>query len=404
MTVAATFAKDPTKLDARQTVAAVQAGELTAEQVVRAHLDHIAAREPAVHAWIHLDRDRAIAEARAVDAAGAKGPLAGALLGVKDVIETADMPTAYGSAAYAGFQPKADAPCVALSRAAGAVALGKTVSTEFAMGTPGATRNPFDPERTPGGSSSGSAAALGAGMVHLAFGTQTAGSVTRPACYCGVVGFKPTYGMLDRTGIKPLSDSLDTLGIMTRNVRDAGYFAAVLSGRPAFEVAAKIGTPRVALFRTGTPEAIGPGTELALARAVEALADRGVAVPEAGVPEWWHALPAASDTVMSWEVTRALAYERLVLADKIDPRTRDFLAPRAEVALEAYEEALAARDHALAALDELFGTADILMTPAAPDEAPLGLNATGNPMFNRAWTLIRTPAITVPAVPWKTNP
>lgn len=388
---------NPTTLTAREIAGAVNTGVLTAEAVTRAFLDKIADRDPALGAFIHLDPDRAIGEARAVDAQGAQGPLAGVILGVKDVIDTADMPTAYGSKAYQGFTPAADAPCVALSRAAGAVAIGKTVSTEFAMGTPGKTVNPFDAARTPGGSSSGSAAALGAGLVNLAFGTQTSGSVIRPSAYCGIVGFKPTFGVVDRTGVKTLSDSLDTLGLMARNVGDAAWLAAVLSGRPRLAEIHFEAPPAFAVFETAMWGAVGPGTRLAMTRAVEALSARGATAPVVDVPDWWLPLNEAQDAVMGFEVLKALAYERLFIPDRIDARTRAFLAARERYDLALYEAGLASRDTALANLDALFAGADVLITPAAPDEAPLGLGATGDPSFNKAWTLLRMPAITVPA-------
>jgi len=223
---------DDENLSARALAAAARTGQISAEAITRTFLDRIEARDGAVRAWAFLDPERALEEARARDRAGLTGALAGLPLGVKDVVESGDMPTEYGSGAYPGNRPGRDASCLHLARAAGAVALGKTVTTEFATMSPGPTMNPFDPARTPGGSSSGSAAVLGAGMALLAFGTQTSGSTVRPAAFCGVVGYKASLGRIDRTGIKPLAESLDVLGVMARDVRDTGLLASVVARDP----------------------------------------------------------------------------------------------------------------------------------------------------------------------------
>src|SRR6266851_3350154 len=222
---------DPLSLSARDAAREIAAGQLSTTTLVAACLERIAAREPVVGAWHHLDRDAALAAARRCDASAPSGPLHGIPIAVKDLIDTVDMPTGYGSAIYQGHQPAADAACVAVARAAVAIVLGETVTTEFACFTAGKTANPHNPAHTPGGSSSGSAAAVAAFMAPLAFGTQTAGSVIRPAAYCGVVGFKPSFGVIPRAGVKPLADSLDTIGTMARNVADAAFFAGILRGR-----------------------------------------------------------------------------------------------------------------------------------------------------------------------------
>jgi len=224
---------DPLSLSVRDAAQEIAAGRLTAEALASACLDRIAAREAVVGAWHYLDRDAALAAARQRDAEPPRGPLHGIPIAVKDLIDTADMPTGYGSPIYEGHRPAADAACVALARAAGAVALGKTVTTEFACFTAGKTANPHNPAHTPGGSSSGSAAAVADGMVPLAFGSQTAGSTIRPAAYCGCIGYKPSFGMIQRAGVKALADSLDTIGVMARTVDDIAYFTGVIAGRPA---------------------------------------------------------------------------------------------------------------------------------------------------------------------------
>src|SRR5204863_5941953 len=208
-------------LSVRDAAQEIASGRLTAEALAGACLDRIAARDKVVGAWHYLDPDAALAAARRRDASAPNGPLHGIPIAVKDLIDTADMPTGYGSAIYQGHRPAADAACVALARAAGAIVLGKTVTTEFACFTAGKTANPRNPVHTPGGSSSGSAAAVADGMVPPGFGTPTAGSVTLPASYCGVVGFKPSFGVIPRAGVKPLADSLDTVGTMARNIAGA---------------------------------------------------------------------------------------------------------------------------------------------------------------------------------------
>src|SRR5215471_7840232 len=206
------------ELPAAEAVALLSRREISPEELTRACLDRISAREAQVQAWQFIDPERALAQARSSEASSP--PLHGLPIGIKDIIDTADLPTEYGSSIYQGYRPQADAPCVSALKRAGAVILGKTVTTQLAYFTPGKTRNPHNPEHTPGGSSSGSAAAVADFMVPAALGTQTAGSIIRPASYCGVIGFKPTFGQVPMHGIKPLAPSLDTLGVFVRNLSD----------------------------------------------------------------------------------------------------------------------------------------------------------------------------------------
>lgn len=392
-----TSTDEVTSLGIQEIVARVQAGSLTAEDVTRAYLKNAAAHEATVDAWEFLDPDRAIAEARERDSAPKTGPFAGVPIGVKDVIDTVDMPTGYGSGLYKGGRTAWDAPCVALARAAGAVVLGKTVSTEFAMMSPGKTRNPWNTAHTPGGSSSGSCAAVATSMVPMAFGTQTSGSIIRPAAYCGVIGYKPSFSMLDRNGIKALAGSLDTLGVVTRTVRDAAYCVSVLAQRPTLIVADDRPPPRVGLFRTSRWDLTEPGTNIALSRGVEALEASGVSVRDVPVPAWFDELFPLQDAVMGWEVTQALSYERLNRAAELTQTTRDFLAEKARISLDQYDAACRRLPELRARLEDLFGGLDAVLTPAAPGEAPAGLKATGDPMFNRPWTMLHVPCITIPA-------
>src|SRR5438874_13332130 len=263
---------DPLSLSVRDAAQEIASGRLTAEALASACLDRIAAREAVVGAGHYLDPDAALAAARRCDASPPRGPLHGVPIGVKDLIDTVDMPTGYGSAIYEGYRPAADAACVALARAAGAIVLGKTVTTEFACFTAGKTANPRNPAHTPGGSSSGSAAAVADGMVPLGFGTQTAGSVIRPASFCGCVGYKPSFGVIPRAGVKPLADSLDTIGVMARSVDDAALCPGVLAGRPALrDIAMPEAPPRIGIYRTPVWSEAEPSTIAAMDRARAAL-------------------------------------------------------------------------------------------------------------------------------------
>src|SRR5947199_2471695 len=223
-------------MGAAQAVALLSRRELSAEELVRHCLARIAEREPTVQAWEVLDAEGALAAARRMDRLRDRPPLCGLPVGVKDLIDTADLPTAYGSPIHRGHQPSHDAESVRRLREAGAIVLGKTVTTEFAVYSPGKTRNPHDPSRTPGGSSSGSAAAVADGMVPAALGSQTAGSVIRPASYCGVMGFKPSFGLLPLEGVHPLAPSLDTLGLFVRALDDIPLLVSVLSSSPVPQI------------------------------------------------------------------------------------------------------------------------------------------------------------------------
>ncbi len=376
----------------------IAAGRISAEAAMRGCLDRIAAREAAVGAWQHLDPEAALAAARRADGEAPRGPLHGVPIGVKDLFDTADMPTGYGSPIYDGHRPAADAACVALARAAGAIVVGKTVTTEFACFTPGKTANPHNPHHTPGGSSSGSAAAVAAGMVPLAFGSQTAGSVIRPAAFCGCVGYKPSFGLIARAGAKALADSLDTVGLMAGTVADAAFFAGVLTDRPDLRDAAPPpAPPAFALYRTPMWERAEPEVGAALDRAAEALRRAGAAVGELAPPAEHRGLNAAQDRIMGYEAARALAYERIYRSAQLSPRLGQMLDAGMAVGAAEYDAARAEAAAARAGLAGFFGPYDAVLTPAAPGEAPAGLGYTGDPVFNRMWTLLGTPCVTLPA-------
>jgi amidase len=388
---------DLLKCDATSLIVQVQSGKIRHRDVAEAYLERIFEKDQEVGAYIYCDPDLARSSADALDTQEV-GSLAGLPVGVKDVIDTADMPTGYGSEAYAGRRPFWDAPCVTQTKAAGGLILGKTVSTEFAMASPGKTRNPWNLEHTPGGSSSGSCAAVAAGMALMAFGTQTAGSIIRPASYCGVVGFKPTFGLLEPAEIKVLAHSLDTLGFVTRTVRDAALVASVLAGRPELTLSDELpAAPRVGLFRTPPFDVADPATIAALDYAVARIEASGGKVVEIEVPANFVSTHDLHAAVMGWEVTRALSYERTVLWEQLTQTTRDFLNEKALVDAPAYDKARAALPAVHEALAEAMANVDILLAPSAPGAAPKGLSSTGSPAFNTPWTLLQMPALNVPA-------
>ena len=389
---------DPRSLTVREAARQIAERRLTAEALAAAYLDRIEARETMVGAWQYLDRERALADARRRDAEPTRGPLHGIPIAVKDLIDTVDMPTAYGSSIYRGHRPAADASCVALARASGAVVLGKTVTTEFAAFTPGKTANPRNPAHTPGGSSSGSAAAVADGMAPLAFGTQTAGSVIRPAAYCGCIGYKPSFGLINRAGVKPLADSLDTIGVLAGTVEDAAFFAGVLSERPALRhLAAPSDRPRFGLYRTPMWDEAEPATAAALDAARAAIERAGAAVAELAIAPEHYGLAEVQNTIMGFEMVRALAYERTLHSAELSPRLAQMLDAGMTIGADEYDRALARAAEARAGLDAFFGSCDAVLVPAAPGEAPVGLGNTGDPIFNRMWTLLGVPCVTLPA-------
>src|SRR5438270_8227292 len=274
----------PCRLSAAALARSIDNGELTAEAVMRSCLDRIAEREPVIRAWAHLDRNAALAAARASDKGGKSGVLKGVPFGIKDIFDTADMPTGYGSPIYTGCRPGFTASAASLPRAAGGVLLGKTVTTEFANRHPGPTVNPHNPAHTPGGSSSGSAASVADFMVPLAIGTQTGGSVIRPAAYCGVVGFKPSYGLFPPAGMHPNTESLDTVGIMARSVEDIALFRAALMAIPYEPPTMPERPPRLALCRTPHWDRAQPEGQSALEAAAGRLRAAGAEIVDAELP------------------------------------------------------------------------------------------------------------------------
>jgi len=322
--------------------------------------------------------------------------LHGIPVGIKDIFDTADMPTEYNSSIYRGHRPRADAAAVTLLRQAGCVILGKTATAEFANLHPPVTRNPRNPAHTPGGSSSGSAAAVADRMVPLALGTQTAGSVIRPAAFCGVVGLKPSFGSINRAGVKPVSDTLDTIGLFSNTVEDAAQALHVLSGRPVPDFAARIAAPRIGFARTSRWNDSDAATHAALESAATRLAGAGADVRDATLPAAAEAFFEALSLIMNFESARALAWERSKHREAISATLLKRLDEGWAMPRERYDNARRTARDARRQFADLMRGFDFLLTPSARGEAPKGLASTGDSLFNRVWTLLGVPCITLP--------
>jgi len=371
--------------------------ELTAAALASALIERSAALEPQLHAWAAFDADATRRRARSVDRAAFTGALHGLPIAVKDNIDTAGLATAYGSPIYAGHVPVSDAACVALARAAGAWVLGKTVATEFANMVPAVTRNPHHLEHTPGGSSSGSAAAVAAGLAPLALGTQTAGSVIRPAAFCGIVGYKPSPRRIPRAGDKANSDTLDEVGVLARNVDDAALLARHLCGRADAPLpSTQAFAPRIGITLTGRAAALAPEMAAMIGACAQRLSAAGAEVRDFAWPPLFDALFDAHRTVQLCETARALAPELQYRRAGLSPALAGFLDEGCRVDAAAYAAALACARAALDAIETLFAGTDILIAPAAPGAAPRGLASTGDPLCNRPWQLLGCPCVALP--------
>jgi amidase len=386
------------ELTATEAAAAIAHGRTSCEALARACLERIAAREPEVRAWAHLDAERAIEQARALDRSARRGPLHGVPFGAKDIIETSDLPTEHGSEIYRGHRPAKDAACVALSRRAGAVLMGKTVTTEFANVTPGPTRNPLDPARTPGGSSSGSAAAVADAHVPLALGTQTTGSTTRPASFCGIFGYRPSYGDLRTAGVMESSGSFDTLGILARSVEDVALYRDVLLGVQPEPLPDAPGAPRIGFCRPYFWERLEPATRALLEGAARRLGAAGAAVEEVVLlASDYEGLEEAHRWITGFEMSRNLAWEIEHHFERISPglregRLRDGLA----CGYERYREMRSRVERSRGLLERTMERFDALLAPAAAGEAPLGAHPVPHPYLYMIWTTLHVPSITLP--------
>jgi Asp-tRNA(Asn)/Glu-tRNA(Gln) amidotransferase A subunit family amidase len=386
----------PSQFTAAEAITQLGSGTLTAEALVRACLDR-AAERAAVKAWIWLDPEQALAQARDADRAGRPGLLAGLPIGVKDIIDTVDMPTGHGSPIYQGNRPFADAACVALVRMAGGTIMGKTVTTEFANRFPGATVHPHNPAHTPGGSSSGSAAAVADFQVPAAFGTQTGGSTIRPAAFCGVVGYKPTFGEFSRSGIKLQCHNLDTLGVICRSLDDLPPLRAALVAGPLRAIDRSVSAPRIGLCRTPAWDKADPATQALVERSASRLAASGARVTEVNFAPQFANILEHHRRIFAFEAARNYAYEYEQHNELVSQVLRDtLLTPGRELPLAAYVEAIETAEAFRAHIDDIFADVDVLLTPSAAGEAPEGLGSTGDPSFNSIWTLSWAPSLTLP--------
>lgn len=403
---------EPYELGAIEAVRLIREGQLTSEDLVRACLERSEQLEPTVQAWAYLDKKHALAQAQAADAAQREGRALGALhgvpVGIKDIFDTADMPTEDGTVLHAGRQPLVDAKVVALLRESGAIIMGKTVTTELAVYAPGKTRNPHDPQRTPGGSSSGSAAAVAARMVPLAVGTQTNGSVIRPAAYCGVVGFKPTRGLISRAGVLRQSRTLDQIGVFARSVEDAALLSEALMAfdedepdmrpraRPSLcETAIQEPPlpPDLAFAKTPIWDQANTDTQEAFAELAAHLGDR---IIEIALPQPFEHAVTWHRTIMEADLARSFAREYREGKEKLSATLNDMIESGRTILATHYNHAVDQIAMLNERLDEVFEEFDALLTPATTGEAPIGLESTGSPIFCTIWTLCGTPAITLP--------
>jgi len=383
------------RLTASEAAARLSAGTLTADTLVRDCLERARARAE-VKAWAWLDPEQALAQARAPDRAGRPGILAGVPVGVKDVIDTVDMPTQHGSPIYRGNRPFADAACVALIHAAGGVILGKTVTTEFANRDPRETVHPHNRAHTPGGSSSGSAAAVADFQVPVGLGTQTGGSTIRPAAFCGVIGYKPSFGEFSRVGIKMQCHNLDTLGVICRSLDDVALMRAVLLAIDPQPVDRASAAPRIGFCRSPAWDHADADTQALLERTAAGLAASGATVRDVALTPA-HILDHHR-RIFEFEAARNYAYEYEVHGDKLSASLRDgLLTPGRALPLSAYVEAIETAEAFRRNLDDLFSEFDVLLAPSAVGEAPEGLGSTGDARFNAIWTLAWTPCLTLPA-------
>lgn len=384
-------------LSARELVAAIDAGHVSEDVVRDTFLDRCRQRQPQVEAWAHLDMgdggDEPVRREKGL-------PLRGVPIAVKDLFDTADMPTAYGSDLYQGHRPAADAACVAMARAAGAIVLGKAATVEFGATRPCRTRNPYNLAHTPGGSSSGSAAAVADGQALLAVGSQTGGSIIRPAAFCGVVGFKPSFGALSTAGVRGFSWSLDTVGVFARDVPDAELFYRVLRGgpRPAFvPTAPTVRQLRFALFRSPFDSLAATFLHHRLSEIERRLADAGATVENLeSPPAFTHALDWQR-IISRYEMGRSLAFEWHMRNEALSTELRSEIAEGMAVSPTRYDLAKSEGIRLAREMAQQFSRFDAVITLATPGEAPLGLASTGDATFNRPWSLLGFPAISLPA-------
>ena len=382
------------ELSATEAARLIAAGEITSEALVKACLARIAEREPVLKAWSCIDPEHALRQARERDRGPNLGPLHGVPVGVKDVIDTADLPTEMGSPIYQGHRPATDAAVVAAVRAAGGVILGKTVTAEFAGVAPGPTTNPYNPAHTPGGSSSGSGAAVADFLVPLAFGTQTGGSILRPASYCGVMGYKPTYGIVSRTGLKFACESLDTIGVLARSVDDLALLGDVLMNRPPEAGAMPATAPRIGFCRTYLWQKAKPESREAVESAAVRLGN--AVVKEIELPAEFSGLTDGREIINNVERMQGMQHEWAHHREQLSTQLQKTIQLGLATPYRHYVDTLLLGERCRAQLPDVFADVDVLLAPAATGEATEGLHWTGDSTFQGLWTFLHVPTISLP--------
>jgi len=385
------------QLSAAEIADEIAAGKTTCEAVVRDCVARIAARDAVVKAFVNFNADLALAQARAIDRGPRRGPLHGIPIGLKDTIDTFDMPTEMGSPIYRGNRPRADAACVALLRRAGAVILGKTATCEFAGSAPPETTSPHNPAHTPGGSSSGSAAAVADYMVPAALGTQTGGSVLRPSSFCGIFGYKPTYNTFNKAGVWPAADSIDTIGWLARSIDDIELLTSVLRMQVPQPPRKLNSAPRIGVWRTDLWDTAQDETKAAIAEAAAKLGKAGAMVRDVDMPAAFTGLHViARSTIGFYERAACMAFTWDHERERLSPQMRRYIENGHEISRDEYVAGMRRLDECRALLPAELANFDVLLVPCVLGEAPKGLGATGDPSMQAIWTALHTPSMTLP--------
>ncbi len=384
------------QLSASEIAASVNAGRVSAVAVLEDCLDRIESREQIVQAWEFIDREQALEQARQVDKDSKKGSLAGVPVAIKDIIDTRDMPTGMGSVIYEGYKPRTDAACVTRLRSVGAIILGKTVTCEFAGIVPGKTTNPHDPSRTPGGSSSGSCAAVADYMVPIALGTQTGGSVIRPSSYCGIIGYKPSFDNFSLKGVFPAAESLDTLGLHARSIEDVEVMAAALVNRPPKTIQTLKKPPVVGVCRTWMWKEANQETRDAIEIASTRMKAAGAFVGDIELPEEFQWLADVRHLINARERADVMAEHWINDRHRLSSQSVNTIQLGLDITHNDYLDALYLMDTCRARMNHTFDGCDIILTPSVDGEAPVGLHDTGNHKFQSLWTMLQVPTITLP--------
>ncbi len=395
---------EPNKLSAIDAIENIRAGKLSSEMLVESCLSRIKEREPTIGAWEFLNTSEAIRIARNFDQDKSEKQLGGIPIGVKDIFNTHKIPTTYGSPIYKNNIPNGDASCVTQFRNEGGIVLGKTVTTEFAMFQPGKTVNPVNIEHTPGGSSSGSAAAVADFMVPIALGSQTVGSTIRPASFCGVVGYKPSFGLVDRTGVRTLAEFFDTVGVFSRTIKDAALFVSIISRHPSLSITTypKF-QPKIGYCKTPVWDYADADSKVVFEKAKDLISNAGGSLEEIILPELFNEVVNAQTVIVDFEAANSAAWELNFHKGLVSNKYIE----RAEIGLryteQQYEEAINLVTEAKNMFQALMTDIDVLLCPSAVGEAPKGLETTGDPIFNRLGTALKGPCLNVPGLRGSTN-